>query len=105
MRAKQAFENLRQAIGHACAIGNWSYAVDAAVKAGMIGGQQDSDAPFDYRFTILDADGFIAIFTLNVHDQSQPFSSSPRPQYRNRFFLALLKNGQELDVLERVYED
>jgi NAD(P)H-hydrate repair Nnr-like enzyme with NAD(P)H-hydrate dehydratase domain len=105
MRAKQAFDTLEQAIEHACAIGNWSHAVDAAVGIGMIGGAQKSDAAFEYRFTIIDADGLIAIFSLTVHDRSRPFAKTPDARYRNRFFLALLRNGQELNVVERHYED
>jgi hypothetical protein len=106
MRAKQAYDTLKQAIEHAHAVSNWSHAVDAAVKAGMVGGLQQSDAAFEYRFTALDADGLITVFRLTSYDQRRPFSKTPaHARYRNRLFLALLRNGQEVSTFERSYED
>jgi cyclopropane fatty-acyl-phospholipid synthase-like methyltransferase len=106
MRAKQAYETLKKAIEHAYAVSNWSHAVDAAVAAGMAGGLQQSDAAFEYRFTALDPDGLIAVFSLTSYDQSRPFSSKPaHVRYRNKLFLALLRNGQEVAIFERSYED
>lgn len=54
IRAQQAYDTLKQAIEHAHAVSNWSHAVDAAVKAGMVGGLLPSDAAFEYQFTTPD---------------------------------------------------
>jgi predicted outer membrane protein len=92
MRAKVAYESLNKAIDHAYAVSNWSHAVDAEVAAEMVGGLQQSDAAFEYRFTALGPEGWIAIFSLTSYDQSRPFSSAAaHVRYRNRLFLALLR--------------
>ena len=104
MRAKLAYETLKTATDHAYAVSNWSPTVDAAVAAGMVGGLQQSDAAFEYRFSALGPEGWIAIFSLTSYDQSRPFwSPAAHVRYRNRLFLALLRNGHEVSTFERSY--